>query len=55
MTTDPKRSPQDPDETQDETVSEAEANPTPPATDASTAEDVHDTPQLPTRPDVADQ
>lgn len=54
MTTDPKRSPQDPDE-QDGTVSEAEANPTPPATDAATSDDVHDTPQSPTQPDVADQ
>ena len=37
------------------TVSEPSADPTPPATEATTSEDVHDTPQSPTRPDVAEQ
>ncbi|MBA4609625.1 MULTISPECIES: hypothetical protein [Aeromicrobium] len=60
MTTDPRESHQDserPDEGQDDggTVSETAANPTPPDTDTTTSEDVHDMPQSPTRPDVAEQ
>lgn len=55
MTTDPQ-DPQDrPDDAEQEgTVSESEANPPPPDTDVTTAEDVHDMPQSPTRPDVAE-
>ncbi len=49
--------PQDRHEEQDDeaTVSEPEADPTPPAVDPTTAEDVDDTPQTPTRRDVAEQ
>lgn len=54
MTTDPRESQQHSEEDEG-TVSEAAANPTPPDTDTTTSEDVHDMPQLPTRPDVAEQ
>jgi hypothetical protein len=60
MTNDPQRSKTDAEdsETQDSaseggTVSEASANPVPPETTTLTSEDVHDSPQSPTRPDVA--
>lgn len=59
MTPDPKNMPderpqdRESDSQDDEqgSVSESAANPTPPATDATTSEDVHDSPQLPTRDD----
>lgn len=58
MSTDPKDAePTQPTRQEDAPgiVSEPEADPTPPATDATTAEDVDDTPQMPTRQDVAEK
>lgn len=38
---------EEPRHRRDDSTSEPEANPTPPATDATTADDVQDSPQLP--------
>lgn len=54
MTPDPQEPQRRRDDDQDGTVSESAANPTPPDTDTTTSEDVHDMPQSPTRPDVAE-
>ncbi|SKB09036.1 hypothetical protein [Aeromicrobium choanae] len=57
MTTDPRKAQQhsEHDDESQGTVSDSAANPTPPDTDTTTSEDVHDMPQSPTRPDVAEQ
>ncbi|GAA3540387.1 hypothetical protein [Aeromicrobium flavum] len=60
MTTDPQRSEDEArsgttdDASEGGTVSEASANPVPPETTTLASEDVHDSPQSPTRPDVAE-
>lgn len=65
MTTDPQRSHDSEDSHHEDSehedsaseggqVSEASANPVPPETTTLTSEDVHDSPQSPTRPDVAE-
>lgn len=60
MTTDPQRSdaeagePETTDASEGGTVSESSANPVPPETTTLASEDVHDSPQSPTRPDVAE-